>query len=120
MSIMCIDGSAVDSVVNSISVTDAFNPSPFAQSAFDVVLAARVDGFLKIRIVERPPELSVGEDTRVAAFLPSRPLIGAEHGFSGQCNRHHRAVFVLTPDNDQVAHAPLGELAFNARHPHPA
>src|SRR5207244_3841447 len=60
-----VDLRAIDDDADALAFTQALDASPFAQRALDVVLAARVEQFLEIRIVQRPPELPVDEDLRL-------------------------------------------------------
>ena len=115
-----VDGGAVDAHRDPAPVAEALDPRPLARRALDVVLAAGVEQLLEIGIVPRPPELPVGEDPRLAPLLPARPLVGPEHGLAREPHGDRLAVRVLAADDDQVADAPLGELALDRRHPRAA
>src|SRR5262249_42366756 len=70
-----IYGRAVDLDRDRFSLAQAFDARPFAELAFDVVFPASVEKLLKVRVVERPPELPGGELAALAAFFPARPLV---------------------------------------------
>src|SRR5262249_60704647 len=47
----------------------------------------------------------------------SRPVVGTQYGATRQPPGDRLAVRLLSPDDDQVADASLGELALDRRHP---
>src|SRR5258706_11301541 len=67
---------------NPLPDADAFNTRPFAEWAFDVVLAVGINDFLEARLVLRPPELLAGIDRRCATFLPARSSVLSEDRFA--------------------------------------
>ena len=77
----------------------------------------RVEQLLEIMVVPSPPELTTGEDRGDATRFPSRPVVGTEDDFTGELHGNFDSPVVLSPDRDQVANAPLRELAFDRRHP---
>src|SRR4051812_19522045 len=79
-----VDGGAVDTDGDALALAEALDPGPFAQGAFRVVLAARIKQLLVIRVMERPPELSIGEDLWLAALLPAGMLVGPQDNVAGE------------------------------------
>src|SRR3954469_15587668 len=108
---------AVDPDLDPVAVADAFDPVPFASRVLHVVLASGVEEFLEVRVVLRPPELSAGESLRRAALRPSRPLVGPEDHVAREPHRDGRPSRLSPRDDDQVADAPLRELALDRGHP---
>src|SRR5205807_530575 len=72
-----VDLVAVDLDGDRLAPAEALDAGPLAQLALDVVLAARVEQLLEVRVVLRPPELPAGEGLLGAALLPARPFVRA-------------------------------------------
>jgi hypothetical protein len=115
-----VDLGAVDVNLDAAPLANALDLRPFAEGAFDVVFAACVEEFLEARLVEVPPELAVREGADLAAGLPARAFVGTEDRLRLDRDGDFLACFVFAADDDEVADAALGELAFNARHPRAA
>ena len=100
-------------------LAEAIDLGPLAERALDVIFAAGVEQLLEVGVVPRPPELTVsGEDPWLPPFLPPRPFVGPEDDRTGESHGDRLPFGVLAADDDQVAHATLGELALDRRHPH--
>src|SRR5262249_14894796 len=113
-----VDRRAVDSYRDLVALAAALDPGPLARGALHVVLAASVEQLLEPRLVARPPELPVaGEGPRGAALGPPRPVVGADGDIGREPDGDGRALRVLAADDDEVADAPLRELALDRRHP---
>src|SRR5262249_53125242 len=108
-----VDLLAIDGHGDRARGTAALDAGPFARRALGVVLAAGVDELLEGGVMAVPPELALGEDAPLATFLPARPLVRAEGDITGELDRNDLALGVLAADDDQVADAALGELAFD-------
>src|SRR5947209_17259668 len=102
-----IDDSVIDADGDCLVLADALNAGPLAEGALDIVLAARVEQFLEVGIVPRPPQLSAGEDTPGAALLPAWSFIGTEDDVTSQRHGDGLALVILAANDDQVANAAL-------------
>src|SRR5207237_626671 len=50
---------------------------------------------------------------------PTWALVGAQYDIAGKLDGNHLLILALATNHNQVADAPLGQLAFDARHPGP-
>src|SRR5207302_5014056 len=87
------------------------------QGTLNVVFAARIEQLLKVRIVQRPPELALAEDARFATFFPTWVAVGSEDDLTGQLNGNRFLFVILAANHNQVADAALRQLAFDGGHP---
>jgi len=71
-----IDSRSVDPDRDPVALANAVDTRPFADRALNVVSASRVQQFLEIGVVIRPPELAIRKIQRLAPALPSWSVIG--------------------------------------------
>src|SRR5690606_39015850 len=83
-----VDRHAVDLDLEAIALADHVHPRPLAKLAFDVLLAAEIDGVGPVFIAAPPIDPAAAERHALAALLP-HPLAIAIFGDFG-CQRHRQ------------------------------